>query len=121
MEDAAPRRAQNLLEMATTRSKPTKRTPTGIPPARDAAAQIRALERRVRRAEAALAQERERHERRLDAVRRAANRRLAAMMQEIAVLRHHEARADALSRLLDEREPLPARDHTNGKDPRLPG
>ena len=40
---------------------------------------------------------------------------------EIAVLRHHEARAETLSRLLDERQPLPARDQTDGKDPRLPG
>src|SRR5581483_4292615 len=43
-------------------------------------------------------------ERQLARVRRAADRRLAAMVAEIAALRHHEARAEALARLLAERE-----------------
>jgi hypothetical protein len=44
------------------------------------------------------------HARKLAAVRRGANRRLAAMLREIASLRHHEARARALERLLAERD-----------------
>lgn len=54
-----------------------------------------------------LAAERLRHERQLESVRRGGNRRLAAMMQEIAALRHHEARAQALERLLAERDRRP--------------
>lgn len=79
------------------------------------------LERRVRRLEAALAAERARHARQLENVRRAANRRLAAMMQEIATLRHHEARADALARMLAARDAAPAAGGTDGEDSRLPG
>jgi hypothetical protein len=82
---------------------------------------MRALERRVKRLEAQLAKAAERHARQLDAVRRAANRRLTVMMQEIAALRHHEARAEALSRLLDERASTSPEVPSNGKDPRLPG
>jgi hypothetical protein len=69
---------------------------------------VRSLERRVRRLEAMLATERLRHERQLENVRRGGNRRLAAMMQEIATLRHHEARAQALERLLAGRGEGPA-------------
>jgi uncharacterized protein YlxW (UPF0749 family) len=64
---------------------------------------VRRLERRVRRLEATLAEEREQTTRRVNAVRTAANRRLTAMMRELAGLRHHEARAQALERLLAER------------------
>ena len=81
---------------------------------------MRALERRVKRLEAALAAERVRHAKQLEGVRRAANRRLAAMVQEIASLRHHEARAEALARLLAERE-AGAKDTTDGQDPGRPG
>lgn len=48
--------------------------------------------------------ERVRHERQLTALRRAADRRLAQVVQELAALRHHEARAQTLTRLLAERE-----------------
>jgi hypothetical protein len=83
---------------------------------------VRALERRVRRLEAALARERERHVGRLERVRREANRRLAVMMQEIATLRHHEARAEALERLLAVQAPAPAtKGSSNGEDSRPPG
>jgi len=61
---------------------------------------VRALERRVKRLERELAEAQTAHERRLELVRRAANRRLAAMMKEIATLRHHEARAEMLERRL---------------------
>jgi hypothetical protein len=82
---------------------------------------MRALERRVKRLEAQLAKAAELHARRLEAVRRAANRRLTIMMQEIAALRHHEARAEALARLLGDREAISPEEPSNGKDPRLPG
>ena len=84
-----------------------------------ASAALRALERRVKRLERELAAAHDRHARKLEHVRRAANRRLAAMMQEIAALRHHEARAEALARLIATR--APARGTTDGEDPRLPG
>jgi hypothetical protein len=61
---------------------------------------VRALALQLRRVEG----ERERLARRLEAVGRAANRKLAAMVAEIASLRHHEARVAALERLLAERD-----------------
>ena len=82
-------------------------------------ATVRALERRVKRLERELANAHDRHARKLEQVRRAANRRLAAMMQEIAALRHHEARAEALERLLATH--VPARGTSDGEDSRLPG
>lgn len=85
-------------------------------PTSAAAAALRTLERRVKRLERELEKAREQHERRVELVRRAANRRLAGMMQEIAALRHHEARAEALERLLARREGA-----AHGQDPRLPG
>lgn len=65
-----------------------------------AAATVRTLERRVKRLERELEAARAGHQRRLEQTRRAANRRLAAMMHEIATLRHHEARAALLERAL---------------------
>jgi hypothetical protein len=44
--------------------------------------------------------------RRIAALQRASDRRLAAMMAEIAALRHHEARAGALERLVAERDAM---------------
>ncbi len=82
---------------------------------------MRALERRVKRLEATLAAERAHHTKQLEGVRRAANRRLTAMVQEIASLRHHEARAEALARMLAEREPAAAKGTTDGQDPGRPG
>jgi hypothetical protein len=64
----------------------------------------RTVDRRLARLTAAWDAERARHARQLAAVRRGADRRLAAMMAEIASLRHHEARAEALARLLAERD-----------------
>jgi hypothetical protein len=98
--------------------KRVKRRPTK--PAEDeGAVDPRVLKRRIRRLELTLAQERTRHLQKIELVRRAANRRLAAMMQEIATLRHHEARAEALERLLAAH--APARGTSDGEDPRLPG
>jgi len=65
---------------------------------------VRALERRLARLTAGWKAERQRYERRLAAERRETDRRLAGMMSEIAALRHHEARAEALARLLAERD-----------------
>lgn len=65
---------------------------------------VRALRREVARLTAALDAAEARHERRLAAVRRAADRRMAAVVQEIAALRHHQARAEALARILTERD-----------------
>lgn len=88
----------------------------------DEALDARALKRRIRRLELQLAQERARHLRKIELVRRAANRRLAGMMQEIATLRHHEARAEALERMLAAAAPAPEpRDRGDGEDSRLPG
>jgi len=53
------------------------------------------LEREAERGREALAR---------TAAQRSADRRLAAVVQEIATLRHHEARAEALTRLLAERD-----------------
>ena len=98
---------------------------------------MRALERRVKRLERELAEAQTAHERRLELVRRAANRRLAAMMKEIATLRHHEARAEMLERRLvahpeedaavalrlgrHPTDALVAEGTPDGEDPRLPG
>jgi hypothetical protein len=102
--------------MPSNRRKPARTTKPAIAPT--PAAQ-RALERRVKRLERQLEAARDRHARQLEHVRRAANRRLAAMMQEIAALRHHEARAAALERLVATQ--APARGTHDGEDPRLPG
>ena len=81
--------------------------PAGIP-GRPAKAQpapsSSALQRELKRLSAALDAEREGHARRLAAAKRAADRRLAGMVREIALLRHHQARAEALERLLAERD-----------------
>ena len=82
------------------------------------AASMRALERRVKRLERQLESAAAAHERKLELVRRAANRRVAAMMKEIAALRHHEARAQALERMLATR---PTEGTPDGEDSRLPG
>jgi hypothetical protein len=65
---------------------------------------VRVLERRLVRLGVELEAERRRSARRSAAQRREADRRLAAMVQEIAGLRHHEARSQALMRLLAERD-----------------
>jgi len=65
--------------------------------------ELRRVQRRLRRIEGELETERSAQKRTVAAVRRGADRRLAAMMREIAILRHHEARAAQLERLLAER------------------
>ena len=82
---------------------------TSRPRARSAAkpartADLPTLRRTVARLVAAREAEARRHARQLAAVRRDTDRRLTGMVQEIATLRHHEARAEALTRLLADRE-----------------
>ena len=64
----------------------------------------RALERRVGRLEAQIKAERARHQREMAALQRSGDRQTAALMREIALLRHHEARAETLARMLGERD-----------------
>ena len=54
------------------------------------------------RVTAALDALRDKQQKKLAAVRRAADRRLAVMLQELATLRHHEARATVLERMVKE-------------------
>jgi len=88
---------------------PSRRRPPAKPRPKEAKAPARgrtarSLEREVSRLEAALEAERRRHARQLETVRREADRRLTTVMQEIAALRHHEARAEELARRLAECE-----------------
>ena len=62
------------------------------------------LERKLARVLAAQQAERKRQEQRLATMTRAADRRLGTMVRAVAALRHHEARAAALERMLAERE-----------------
>ncbi len=64
----------------------------------------RALERRLVKLEAQIKAERARHQREVAALRRSGDRQTAGLMREIALLRHHEARAETLARLLAERD-----------------
>jgi hypothetical protein len=64
----------------------------------------RVLERRVAKLEAQIKTERARHQRELAALQRSGDRQTASLMREIALLRHHEARAEGLARLLAERD-----------------
>jgi len=66
------------------------------------------LQREIAKLTKALRAERAAAARRIAALERAGDRRLAAMMAEIAGLRHHEARASALERLVAERDALVA-------------
>ena len=66
--------------------------------------EYRELEKRLARVTRAHEAERQRHAREVAGLKRETDRRLAAMLQEIAALRHHQARAQALERLLAERD-----------------
>jgi hypothetical protein len=108
--------------MPPTRKKPTpKRTATRAPSVAELQTALRALERRIRRITAELEEERERHARQLVAVRRAGDRKLTAMLREIATLRHHEARAEVLTRLLAERDAAQAATSEESNHGQAPG
>ena len=78
--------------------------PRNPPHARSVDRTLQTLERRLTRLQAQREAERQRFTRQVLAVRRGADRRLAAMVREIAALRHHQARAEALARVVAERE-----------------
>ena len=67
---------------------------------------IRSLERRLKQSAAELEARRTKHDRQLANAKRAADRRVTAMMREITTLRHFEARAEAMERLLTERDQI---------------
>ena len=114
VEDSATGRGAVLLSMATRRrAKPGKPHPTRATrprPTAEVARQrkleqtVRALERRLAKALAALAALRAAQERKIAAVQRAADRRLAAMVRELVALRHHEAGAAGVERMVKERD-----------------
>ena len=76
------------------------------PKARAATPSVASLRREIARLTKALRGEKEATARRIAALQRAGDRRLAAMVAEIAGLRHHEARASALERLVAERDAM---------------
>ncbi len=86
--------------MPKRRAAPTRKAPH----ARSVDRELRTLERRLARLQTEREAERQRFTRQVLAVRRGADRRLAAMLREIAALRHHQARAEVLARILAERE-----------------
>ena len=86
-----------MTKTARTTSKRGKKSTAAKP-------SVQTLLRRVGQLTAQQESERARHARQLAALRRAGERRLAQMMQDIATLRHHQARAEVLDRLLAERE-----------------
>jgi hypothetical protein len=105
LEDAAARAASALLDWAVPKAKrAAPEASAGEAPGGETPAQGRDLERRLGRLLAEREAERQRHAQEIAAVQRAADRRLAALVGELSSLRHHEARADALARLLAERD-----------------
>ena len=84
--------------MTTRRPKRGRQTRKTVRPT------VQQLERKIARLLAEREAERARHARQVIAVRRGADRRLTVMVREIATLRHHEARAQALERMLAERD-----------------
>jgi hypothetical protein len=88
--------------MATRPKRPrARRSPRKTPAG---AAPLRVARRQLARMKDRLEAERKRHARRLAAAGRAGDRRLAALLNEITTLRHHQARAEALIRLVAERD-----------------
>ena len=85
-------------------SKPREPQTRKPPAARSVDRELKALERRLARLQTERKAERQRFNRQVLALRRGAERRLAAMVKEIAALRHHEARAEVLARMVAERE-----------------
>ena len=85
-------------------AKPRRRQKPARPTPRAGASAARTLERRVARLIADRKAVQARHERQVATLRRGHDRRIAALVQELARLRHHEARAETLARLVAERE-----------------
>jgi hypothetical protein len=83
---------------------------------------LRAVERRLQRSTAALAALKAAQQKKLAAVRRAADRKLAVVVRELAALRHHEARATALERMVKEYQAAAAVEQRgDGETPRTAG
>ena len=108
LEDAPAGRAAALLNVSTPPRPPRARRPRGRPRAQRTAAGPE-LQPLLTRATAQMDALRQRYVRELAAASRVADRRVAALMNEITALRHHEARAEALTRLLAERDTALAR------------
>jgi len=87
------------------RTAPTRRRRTRAK-ARTTTPSVASLRREIARLTKSLHAERAAAARRIAALQRAGDRRLAAMVAEIAGLRHHEARASALERLVAERDAM---------------
>jgi len=88
--------------MPSTRSRSRRRTPRR--PSTRKSPSVPSLTRRLARLAARHRADAERHARALSALRRAHDRRVAALVQEIAQLRHHEARNQVLTRQLAEHD-----------------
>jgi hypothetical protein len=111
VEDPPAGRIEGVLIVP--RSTPRRRRPTRASRQRPAVRKkaratpsVPSLRREIARLTKALGAERAAVARRIAALQRAGDRRLAAMVAEIAGLRHHEARASALERLVAERDAM---------------
>jgi hypothetical protein len=82
----------------------TRKPKRARPARKKARPTVQQLERKVARLLAERETERAKHARQLLALRRGRDRRLTIMLREITTLRHHEARALALERMLKERD-----------------
>jgi hypothetical protein len=89
--------------MATARKRPSRKVRTTAR-RRTAGPSLATLKRRVAQLLAERTAQRARHGRELAAARRSAERQLASMVREIAELRHHQARTEALTRVVAERD-----------------
>ena len=81
-----------------------RKTPPKKPQVDDLERVVRSLQRRLKLLTAEHAALIEKHGRQLANAKRVADRRVTAMMREIATLRHLEARAEAMERWLTERD-----------------
>ena len=96
------RRKTTPKKAKTRAAAPPKRA--ARPPVEDLERAVRTLERRLKHLAAEHEALIEKHGRQLANVKRGADRRVASMMREITTLRHFEARATAMERLLAERD-----------------
>jgi predicted RNase H-like nuclease (RuvC/YqgF family) len=95
-----------MAERKTTKKEPAKPRGAARSSVNDLQRAVKSLERRLKQSNAEIEALKEKHERQLAATKRAADRRLSAFMSELTALRYHEARAQALERLVAERDAL---------------
>ena len=86
------------------RARPTAPVRKAKSTVADLEAAVRSLQRRLKQLTAEHEALLQKQERQLGATRRAADRQVSAMMRELVSVRHHEARAEALERLLAQRD-----------------